>query len=409
MVMKKRLYYTENETERLMREKGLENLSMSEKIEKLLHGDREIFDILATDVAYHPSQELIDELVNVIYEERSGYHGALHVLALCNYTEIIPYLVSRLVSDAHLIHIFYSVDDALFEYDSGLVINEIKQQLSENPDISLPRVELLLRKLYRKPSDEANDTVKSDIRKILEQIATSAHNPIGYLISHEERSYLESLFDKTSNAYHMGEALGTFEIFDYSFAKFRTQPITPSDTSDHLLDTHWLETSSYQGFIFQLGVVECYKDAPERVRYYAPFEENGYKLWENYRKQLQDILCGISETYKKEQENLRKRTENSLIILAPIVMSTLNLPPKAAGIAVVLSLMILKLGLDTLCTIGGDIRLLKGHPEEVCKATGHYVNPNDRQIAEVYQGINFPTGSEDSEWLFVDDFLSKQD
>jgi len=34
-----------------MREKGLENLSMSEKIEKLLHGDREIFDILATDVA----------------------------------------------------------------------------------------------------------------------------------------------------------------------------------------------------------------------------------------------------------------------------------------------------------------------------------------------------------------------
>jgi hypothetical protein len=197
-------------------------------------------------------------------------------------------------------------------------------------------------------------------------------------LSRQELSFIKETIKSASNSIHLFETLGAIEEFE--------------DEDEDVLS-----------LIHNLGIVEVYKDARESVRYSARYENIGRRLWNNYREQLRDAICGDSDAYKEERAKLQSSTESAIIILIPLVLSALNIPPQASGVAIVLSLIILKIGLKTFCATAGDLQKLRGKPGQICSATGRYMNFQEGRTERVYKGTRFPKAPSKSEWFFYEE------
>jgi hypothetical protein len=159
----------------------------------------------------------------------------------------------------------------------------------------------------------------------------------------------------------------------------------------------------------KLGAVYVVKDGDEYLLhdYRLTADNIGEALWNNWRQQIKDAICGDSDAYKEERAKLQSSTENALIILIPLVLSALNIPPQASGVAIVLSLMILKIGLKTFCTTAGDLHKLRGKPGQICSATGRYMNFQEGRTEIVFKGTRFPKAPSKSEWFFFEEVVEE--
>ena len=195
-----------------------------------------------------------------------------------------------------------------------------------------------------------------------------------YELSSEDREFVERQAKTASNPAYAAELLGALKSF---------------------------ETLSFDSLVFQLGTVDTYRTARIGVRYSRDYRGLGQRLWQNFRGQIYDLLCGDSVEYAKERAKLKGELHGGLVVLVPILISALGLPAAAAGVATVLALIILKIGLRTLCVTDADLRRLKGDSGDLCSLSGHYLNLKSREQIMVQKEQRFPPISADSEWVFI--------
>jgi hypothetical protein len=90
----------------------------------------------------------------------------------------------------------------------------------------------------------------------------------------------------------------------------------------------------------------------------------GSRYWLEIKKQLYKGLCSDAQEYKPERDKLKEAGGNWLTIAIPAIMSVLGLPASMAGIAIVVSIFISKVGLNALCgTLKPDMDRLEGEAE----------------------------------------------
>ena len=154
------------------------------------------------------------------------------------------------------------------------------------------------------------------------------------------------------------------------------------------------ETKDLDSLIFDLGLATSrpgtsYLRMPE-------WEMIGKQIWYSYCHQLRDAICGDSDIYKEERAKLQTNTESAIIILIPLVLSLLKITPAMSGVAVVLPLMILKIGLKTFCATAGDLQKLRGKPGQICSVV-HPLNwtQGQNKINCVHEGVQ--NGSNEKE------------
>lgn len=75
----------------------------------------------------------------------------------------------------------------------------------------------------------------------------------------------------------------------------------------------------------------------------------GSRYWLEIKKQLYKGLCSDAQEYKQEKDKLKEAGEKWLTLAIPTIMSVLGLPASLAGIAIVVSIFISKIGLNALC------------------------------------------------------------
>jgi hypothetical protein len=196
----------------------------------------------------------------------------------------------------------------------------------------------------------------------------------GTRFSSEEISFIENTIATVKSSEHRFITLETFKHFE-------------EDDVDSLVD--------------RLSKVEDSAHLIPGDPFISP--DAGRSMWNYCPQQLKDAVCGNSDTYKEERAKLKSSTENVLIILIPLVLSALNISPQASGVAIVLSLIILKIGLNTFCETAGDLQKLRGKPGQICSATGRYMNLREGRTEIVYKGTRFPNAPEFSQWVFYEE------
>lgn len=75
----------------------------------------------------------------------------------------------------------------------------------------------------------------------------------------------------------------------------------------------------------------------------------GLSYWKRIRKRLREAVCGDDRLYSEDLKDIRSEARTLLVILVPAVLAALSLPASAAGLAAVLSLFILKIGMRAFC------------------------------------------------------------
>ncbi|MBI5934734.1 MAG: hypothetical protein HY867_13595 [Chloroflexi bacterium] len=142
-----------------------------------------------------------------------------------------------------------------------------------------------------------------------------------YVPSKEEKAFVESLLMNAKNEAMPGEVR----------AILRSKATTEKN------------------LLFQLGIVRLYADAKPGERFSADYEKIGRRYWGQVKRNLFEVLCGKSRKYMKERNQLKQKGRGIIIMLVPIIMSQLGLPSSAAGVAVVLALIIAKIGINAFC------------------------------------------------------------
>ncbi len=75
----------------------------------------------------------------------------------------------------------------------------------------------------------------------------------------------------------------------------------------------------------------------------------GKQYWGSVKKELQAALCSKSGAYAKDLKKLADIGQTSLTIAVPAIVAALSLPPSLAGVAVVVSVFISKIGINAFC------------------------------------------------------------
>jgi hypothetical protein len=110
-----------------------------------------------------------------------------------------------------------------------------------------------------------------------------------------------------------------------------------------------IDEDDFDNLVFQLGAVESYKDKEEGRRWDAPYGTIGRRYWRRVKNHLHDLICGSSKAYEQERRKLRTQGEGLVMILVPMIVSALNLPPAAVGVAILLALIVAKVGVRAFC------------------------------------------------------------
>ena len=109
-----------------------------------------------------------------------------------------------------------------------------------------------------------------------------------YELSPEDREFVESQAKTASNSAYATELLGALKSF---------------------------ETRSFDSLVFQLGTVDTYRIAPTGVHYSRDYRGLGQQLWQNFRDQIYDLLCGDSVKYAEERAKLKGELHGGLVVL----------------------------------------------------------------------------------------------
>jgi hypothetical protein len=89
---------------------------------------------------------------------------------------------------------------------------------------------------------------------------------------------------------------------------------------------------------------------PDRIDGLLPdYHAKGVTFYESVRNQVGEAICGKNGIYRKERQKIESKTEAFITTLVPVVLSTLQLPTAISGAAIVIVLLISKIGVRAFC------------------------------------------------------------
>jgi hypothetical protein len=89
---------------------------------------------------------------------------------------------------------------------------------------------------------------------------------------------------------------------------------------------------------------------PDRIEGLLPdYHAKGVTFYESVRNQVGEAICGKNGIYRKERQKIEPTSEAFITTLVPVVLSTLRLPEAISGAAIVIVLVISKIGVHTFC------------------------------------------------------------
>jgi hypothetical protein len=89
---------------------------------------------------------------------------------------------------------------------------------------------------------------------------------------------------------------------------------------------------------------------PDRIEGLLPdYHAKGVTFYESVRNQVGEAICGKNGIYRKERLKIESNTEAFITTVVPVVLSTLQLPTGTSGAAIVIVLLISKIGVRAFC------------------------------------------------------------
>jgi hypothetical protein len=89
---------------------------------------------------------------------------------------------------------------------------------------------------------------------------------------------------------------------------------------------------------------------PDRIEGLLPdYHAKGVTFYESVRNQVGEAICGKNGIYRKERQKIESNTEAFITTVVPVVLSTLQLPTGTSGAAIVIVLLISKIGVRAFC------------------------------------------------------------
>ena len=89
---------------------------------------------------------------------------------------------------------------------------------------------------------------------------------------------------------------------------------------------------------------------PDRIDGLLPdYHAKGVTFYESVRNQVGEAICGKNGIYRKERQKIESNTEAFITTLVPVVLSTLQLPTAISGAAIIIVLLISKIGVPAFC------------------------------------------------------------
>jgi hypothetical protein len=99
--------------------------------------------------------------------------------------------------------------------------------------------------------------------------------------------------------------------------------------------------------LFLLGITIT---KPDRIEVLLPdYTAKGVTFYESVRNQVGEAVCGKNGIYRKERQMIESNTEAFITTLVPVVLSRLRLPEAISGAAIVIVLLISKIGVRAFC------------------------------------------------------------
>lgn len=99
--------------------------------------------------------------------------------------------------------------------------------------------------------------------------------------------------------------------------------------------------------------VEGVSDLALLPDYYA----RGVTFYESVLNQIREAICGENGIYRKESQKIESSPEAFITTLAPVVLSTLQLPAAIGGAAIVIVLLISKIGVPAFCELTETVQV----------------------------------------------------
>jgi hypothetical protein len=103
---------------------------------------------------------------------------------------------------------------------------------------------------------------------------------------------------------------------------------------------------------FLLGTTIAKPDRIEGVfnlEFLPDYHAKGVTFYESVRNQVGEVICGKNGIYQNERQKIESNTEAFITTLVPVVLSTLRLPAAIGGAAIVIVLLISKIGVRAFC------------------------------------------------------------
>jgi hypothetical protein len=89
---------------------------------------------------------------------------------------------------------------------------------------------------------------------------------------------------------------------------------------------------------------------PDRIEGLLPdYTAKGATFYESVQNQVGEAVCGKNGIYRKERQKIESNMEAFISTLVPIVLSTLRLPAAISGAAIVIVLLISRIGVRAFC------------------------------------------------------------
>ena len=89
---------------------------------------------------------------------------------------------------------------------------------------------------------------------------------------------------------------------------------------------------------------------PDSIEGLLPdYTAKGVTFYESVQNQVGEAVCGNNGIYRKERQKIESNMEAFISTLVPVVLSTLRLPAAISGAAIVIVLLISKIGVRAFC------------------------------------------------------------
>ena len=85
------------------------------------------------------------------------------------------------------------------------------------------------------------------------------------------------------------------------------------------------------------------------IEFLPDYHAKGVTFYESVLNQVREAICGKNGIYRKERQKIESTTEAFITTLVPVVSSTLQLPAAISGAAIVIVLLISKIGVPAFC------------------------------------------------------------